>query len=107
MNIVWLGSLVVSGIVLLLAPAAPAEVPRPEHPMPQMVRAEWLNLNGEWQFAETDDDKDEQFLKLEKYPDKITVPFCRESKLSGLERKGFVRNAWYKRTFPVPADFLS
>src|ERR687894_743547 len=28
-----------------------AETPRPEYPRPQFVRAEWLNLNGEWEFA--------------------------------------------------------
>ena len=25
-------------------------IPRHEHPNPQSVRAEWLNLNGEWEF---------------------------------------------------------
>ena len=24
--------------------------PRPEHTQPQMERAEWMNLNGEWDF---------------------------------------------------------
>lgn len=33
------------------------------------------------------------------YPDKITVPFCRESRLSGLARTGFVKNVWYRRTY--------
>jgi len=74
--------------------------------MPQMVRGEWLNLNGVWEFAETDDGGD-ALLGAASYPDKITVPFCRESKLSGLERKGFVKNVWYRRTFQVPADWKS
>jgi beta-galactosidase/beta-glucuronidase len=83
--------------------------PRPEHPQPQMVRAEWLNLNGSWEFAETDDAKDESWLldKAKPYPDKIIVPFCRESSLSGLARTGFVKNVWYRRTFQKPADWKS
>ena len=28
-------------------------IPRPEYPRPQFARADWLSLNGEWQF-ETD-----------------------------------------------------
>lgn len=87
--------------------AAPTELPRPEHPFPQMVRAEWLNLNGTWEFAETDDDKDTSWLSDKAYPDKIVVPFCRESKLSGLARTGFIRNVWYRRTFQKPADWKS
>ncbi len=82
-----------------------AETPRPEHPFPQMVRGEWLNLNGAWEFAETDAEGDGAFLGEQPYPDKIVVPFCRESKLSRLERKGFVKNVWYRRTFQVPAQW--
>jgi hypothetical protein len=73
-----------------------------------MVRAEWLNLNGAWDFAETDDaETSEQFLTTAAWPDQIIVPFCRESKLSGLERVGFVKNVWYRRNFNVPADWKS
>ncbi len=41
------------------------------------------------------------------YPDKIIVPFCRESKLSGLGRTGFVKNVWYRRTFDLPSTWKS
>jgi len=85
---------------------APA-LPRPEHPFPQMVRAQWLSLNGAWEFAETDDNNDQSFLAAAAYPDKIVVPFCRESKLSGLGRTGFVKNVWYRRTFQKPAEWKS
>src|SRR5262249_44547142 len=37
------------------------------------------------------------------FPDRIVVPFCRESKLSGLGRTGFVKNVLYRRSFEVPA----
>jgi len=106
-------STVVSVLLLCLWPAtasaaagAPAP-PRPEHPQPQMVRAEWLSLNGPWEFAETDENADARFLAPDPYPDKIVVPFCRESKLSGLARKGFVKNVWYRRTFRKPAEWKS
>lgn len=72
-------------------------IPRPEHPRPDMLRADWQNLNGQWEFFESDDEK-----ATPTYPDKINVPFCRESKLSGLGRKGFVKNVWYRRTFETP-----
>jgi hypothetical protein len=72
-----------------------------------MARGEWLNLNGTWEFAETDDNAEDAFLKPGPYPDHIVVPFCRESKLAGLERQGFIKNVWYRRTFSVPAAWNS
>jgi len=88
------------------AHASPAP-PRPEHPRPDCVRAEWVNLNGEWDFAESDEDETARFLETGAYPDRILVPFCRESALSGLQRKGFVKNVWYRRTFTVPPAWRS
>lgn len=85
--------------------AAPDGIPRPEHPRPDGVRAEWLNLNGEWEFAETDEDV--SFPGGVSYPDRIVVPFCRESALSGLQRKGFVKHVWYRRTFAIPVEWKS
>jgi hypothetical protein len=34
---------------------------------------------------------------------KITVPFCPESKLSGIGHYGLMRHVWYRRHFEVPA----
>ena len=51
-------------------------IPRPEHPFPQMVRAEWVSLNGVWDFAETDADNETPSV----FPDHIRVPFCRGRK---------------------------
>ena len=75
--------------------------------MPLAVRAEWMNLNGTWEFAETDSATDEGYLTDKPYPDKIIVPFARESKLSGLARTGFVKNVWYRRTFELPKMWKS
>lgn len=36
------------------------------------------------------------------FSQKITVPFCPESKLSGIEYKDFMNAVWYRRTFAVP-----
>jgi hypothetical protein len=101
------GACLCAWAALLTTSLAGAELPRPEHPWPQAVRAEWLNLNGVWDFAETNDNADVGYLKAKPFPDKIVVPFCRESKLSGLERKGFVKNVWYRRTFAKPEAWLS
>jgi hypothetical protein len=97
-------------LLFLLAVAAlpaVADIPRPEHPRPDMFRAEWLNLNGPWEFGETNEDESARFLGSEPYPDQIIVPFCRESKLSGLERTDFVKNVWYRRTFTVPRGWAA
>lgn len=82
---------------------------RAEHPKPQFERKDWINLNGEWDFLI---DAGESGIDRKAYsPDfafdqKINVPFCPESKLSGIENKDFMSAVWYKRTFNVPSDWL-
>ena len=85
-------------------------IPRPEHPRPQFERAGWLNLNGEWQF-ETDNGRSgierklyENSVTLEKT---IIVPFCPESRLSGVEYKDFMYGVWYKRSVTLTAEQVS
>lgn len=89
-------------LVAMMLMLAPGDIPRPEHPRPDLQREHWLNLNGTWEFAETDDREDRSFLTTREFPDHILVPFARESALSGLGRTGFVTNVWYRRTFEVP-----
>ena len=76
-------------------------IPRSEHPKPQFKRESWLNLNGEWDFCFDQGRSGEQrrlYEDFSAYDKKITVPFCIQSKLSGIEYKDFVYGAWYKRT---------
>ncbi|HET7625821.1 MAG TPA: glycoside hydrolase family 2 TIM barrel-domain containing protein [Verrucomicrobiae bacterium] len=71
----------------------------PEYPRPQLVRDEWLNLNGLWDYAVTSSNA----TSAEKFDGKILVPFPIESALSGV-MKSFDENStlWYHRTFAVP-----
>jgi len=86
------------------------QIPKYEHPQPQAVRNAWQNLNGEWEFAETNsvtEKTDQKYLSAKKLDEKIIVPFCRESELSGINRKGFVKSVWYKRSFSLLANWSS
>ena len=77
---------------------------RPDYPRPQMVRGEWLNLNGEWAFDFDDANKGigEKWYKEPSFSQKIMVPFAYQTKLSGVYDTGFHDYIWYHRTFKVP-----
>lgn len=66
-----------------------------------MVRPQWHNLNGQWNYAILD--KDEKYNS----PDgQIMVPFAVESKLSGVQRQvGPEKALWYERSFTVPKQW--
>lgn len=87
-----------------------ASVPRPEYPRPGFVRPEWLNLNGEWQF-EIDHGKSGKERgyseKGHELTGKITVPFCPESRLSGVGYTDFMAAVWYKREFTLPENWTA
>ena len=76
-------------------------IPRPEHPKPQFQRQNWLNLNGLWQF-EIDNGRSGLARGLAEenacLSGQILVPFCPESRLSGVEHKDFMYGLWYRRT---------
>ena len=106
------GMAVVAGIGAVLIMGAfssySAEVPRPEHPRPDLFRENWMTLNGEWQF-ENDKAADGEARGLtcgKNLNAKIIVPFCPESKLSGLGLGNTekLKNVWYRRTIEVPAS---
>ncbi|HEY2589489.1 MAG TPA: glycoside hydrolase family 2 TIM barrel-domain containing protein [Tepidisphaeraceae bacterium] len=73
----------------------------PEYPRPQMVRKDWQNLNGLWQFQAAQADEAPPFGKDLK--EQILVPYPVESSLSGVMRHE--NRMWYRRTFDVPADW--
>src|ERR1017187_4546135 len=70
----------------------------PEYPRPQMVRQDWFNLNGLWDFAITSKDATRATFQTQ-----ILVPFPVESALSGVMRPVSENDCiWYRRTFEVP-----
>lgn len=84
-------------------------IPRAEHPNPQFERQKWTNLNGEWQF-EIDHEKsgaEREFYKRTELNDKIIVPFCPESELSGIGHKDFMASVWYRRSFSLTPEQMS
>lgn len=80
---------------------------RPEYPRPQFVRSQWINLNGAWsyQIDMGGSGIERGFQKSKGFDGKITVPFCPESKLSGVGYKDFIENLWYQRYIDIPADW--
>lgn len=84
-------------------------IPRPEHPNPQFERKSWTNLNGEWQFEIDHGNSgiDKKFYQRDSLNDKIIVPFCPESDLSGVGYQDFMASVWYRRTFSLSANQLS
>ncbi len=79
------------------------QIPLPEHPRPDFERANWLNLNGSWDF-----EFDSLNVGLSQnwqngkaaFSKKINVPFPWGSPLSGVKDEADF--AWYKRTITVP-----
>ena len=72
----------------------PDKTPWAEYPRPQMVRKDWANLNGLWDYAITNKGD----AKPEKWDGKILVPFCIESALSGVGKHPTeTQELWYRR----------
>lgn len=74
----------------------------PEYPRPIMERADWVNLNGLWDYAILPLGKNEP----QQFDGKILVPFAIESSLSGVQKNlGKENELWYKRTFAIPTSW--
>src|SRR5581483_11453418 len=71
-----------------------AVLPRPEYPRPNLRRREWVNLNGEWEFGLGESASTGRT---------ITVPFCPQSALSGIDERIEDDLLRYRRTFDAPA----
>jgi beta-galactosidase/beta-glucuronidase len=89
-------------------------IPRPEYPRPQFRREGWTNLNGEWAFAFDDSDAgladgwqsitpEELRTDGSPFDRQIVVPFCYQSKHSGIGETAFHDVVWYARTFDYPS----
>ena len=71
----------------------------PEYPRPAMVRQQWQNLNGLWDYAVTT----KTAAKPNQFDGQILVPFAAESALSGVGKTvGADKALWYRRSFQVP-----
>jgi beta-galactosidase/beta-glucuronidase len=72
-----------------------------EYPRPQMVRENWQNLNGTWQYAiKSNTSKLSDVDWSENWSGQITVPFSLESRLGGVQRLLHPDEAlWYRREF--------
>ncbi len=71
---------------------------RSEYPRPSFVRDNWANLNGKWDFE----------IGNEGVFDKvIEVPFCPESRLSGIEYKDFMYDLQYRKNINITAQQLT
>ncbi len=71
------------------------EAPLPDYPRPQLVRKDWVNLNGLWDYAVKPKAED----RPAGWDGKILVPFAIESALSGVGKTvGPDHHLWYQRT---------
>lgn len=84
---------------------------RNEYPNPQFERKTWQNLNGEWDFGfkkavrnykfSADSSLAQTLYKNGSYTHKINVPFCIESRLSGIGYTDFVNLVWYRKKVEI------
>ena len=99
--------LIIAALALLGITGIKAGTPRAEYPRPQFERSQWLNLNGTWtytfDFGKSGVNRD--FRNSKGFDKNILVPFCPESKLSGVEYTDFINSMWYQRTISVPAEW--
>lgn len=74
-----------------------------------MVRESWMNLNGEWDFAFdfSDSGIEKKFYNRKELDQKIIVPFCPESELSGIGFKDFMQAVWYHKSVVLTKEQIA
>ena len=85
------------------------EALRMEYPRPDRVRGTWCTLNGQWGFAfdpEKVGKKEKWYRKLPA-THTIEVPFCYQSKLSGINSQEHCDVVWYARKITIPAGMTA
>ncbi|MFC9252926.1 AbfB domain-containing protein [Amycolatopsis thailandensis] len=107
------GLLAAATTLVPIAQAAPVPLPTPwtdqvspsnalpEYPRPQLVRSEWLNLNGTWGFTGAPNLNSPPIGRP--LSENVLVPYPIESMLSGVKRHE--DNMFYRRTFTVPSTW--
>lgn len=81
-------------------------IPRAEYPRPQFVRQDWECLNGEWEFElDPGDSGLERGLLHRALEQRILVPFCPESELSGIGNTDFITAVWYRKCVTMPESW--
>ena len=84
-------------------------IPRAEHPNPQWERDTWKNLNGTWEF-EFDfgcSAVERRLWEKKRFDREILVPFCPESRLSGIGYTDFINGVAYRRNFELSQEELA
>jgi beta-galactosidase/beta-glucuronidase len=71
------------------------------YPRPQLVRHDWVSLNGPWEFA-LDPDRRWSLPGQVVWSATIIVPFAPETEASGIGDMGFYSSCWYRRRVPRP-----
>jgi beta-galactosidase/beta-glucuronidase len=74
------------------------------YPRPQLTRDAWTSLDGQWEFEFDDDDRglaERWSARGEPLGRSIVVPFCPESKLSGIGDTAPHSVVWYRRVVRI------
>lgn len=79
-----------------------------DYPRPQLMRKEWKNLNGTWNFAFDDENIGESQKWFVSFPQEkeIKVPFTYETKLSGIGDETRHDHVWYERKVTIQKEEL-